>query len=100
MTSLLPSALKALDADHAELKSMRTLSKRRRSGIGALLLRHILGEATQRGFSRLSLETGSMPFFEPARRLYLKHGFEFCPPFGDYVEDPNSVFMSRVLAWK
>ena len=60
-------------------------------------MRHILAEAAKRGYRRLSLETGSMQAFEPARRLYAGFGFEPCAPFADYVEDPNSVFMTREL---
>lgn len=90
-------ALKELDAEHAEVKSMRTAHGYRNRGVAALLLRHMLGVARGRGYRRLSLETGSMPFFEPARRLYLKFGFAFCGPFADYREDPNSVFMTREL---
>lgn len=62
-----------------------------------MMLEHIIAEATRMGFSRLSLETGSFDFFEPARQLYLKHGFEFCGPFSDYKEDPNSAFMTKLL---
>lgn len=91
------AALKALDATHAEVKSMRTHPDRRRQGLGALLLRHVVEQARLRGFARLSLETGSMPFFAPARALYTAHGFAPCPPFADYVPDPNSVFMTTVL---
>lgn len=90
-------ALKRLDPDHAELKSMRTAPARKRSGVASLLLGHIISEAQRMGFARLSLETGSFEFFTPARRLYEKFGFEECPPFAAYVEDPNSVFMTRVL---
>jgi putative acetyltransferase len=90
-------ALKALDAEHAEIKSMRTGATHRGRGVASTMLRHILAEARTRGFTRLSLETGSMDFFAPARALYAKHGFELCPPFGDYREDPNSVFMTLKL---
>jgi len=90
-------ALKELDAHHAEIKSMRTAHEYRNKGVASLLLRHILDEAKARGYRRLSLETGSMPFFEPARRLYLKFGFTYCGPFSDYREDPNSSFMTREL---
>jgi len=86
-------ALKELDTRHAELKSMRTSPGQRRRGIGALLLRHVLDEARRRGYRPMSLETGSMEFFEPARALYERHGFEYCAPFADYLPDPNSVFM-------
>jgi putative acetyltransferase len=90
-------ALKRLDAAHAELKSMRTASAVKRRGIASLLLGHIITEAAAMGFTRLSLETGSAPFFEPARRLYGKFSFLFCEPFSDYIPDPNSVFMEKIL---
>jgi putative acetyltransferase len=61
------------------------------------VVRHILGEAARRGYRRLSLETGSQPHFVPARSLYASFGFHSCGPFGDYVDDPNSVFMTKVL---
>ena len=90
-------AIKRLDAAHAELKSMRISTAHRRSGIAARLLEHIMAQARQRGFERLSLETGSMPFFAPALALYAAHGFVPCAAFGSYREDPNSVFMTRAL---
>ena len=90
-------ALKELDSTHAEIKSMRTDPKYRGKGAGKLMLRHILAEAKHRGYKRLSLETGSMAAFEPARRLYASHGFTFCDPFADYILDPNSVFMTIEL---
>jgi putative acetyltransferase len=90
-------ALKHLDATHAEIKSMRTAKAHLRTGVASVLLKHIIGQAAGRGYRRLSLETGSMPFFEPARQLYLKFGFRPCAPFVGYVEDPNSVFMTREL---
>lgn len=90
-------ALKELDAVHAEIKSMRTTPKYRGQGAGKLMLRHILREARERGYQRLSLETGSMAAFEPARRLYATHGFTDCGPFADYVPDHNSVYMTLEL---
>lgn len=90
-------ALKALDSRHGEIKSMRTASRHLRKGIASQILHHILDEAVQRGFKRLSLETGSMEAFEPARRLYARFGFSYCGPFADYVEDPYSVFMTKEL---
>jgi putative acetyltransferase len=65
--------------------------------VGKFVLRHIIGEARKRGLKRLSLETGSMTAFEPARRLYESHGFDYCEPFADYRSDPNSVFMTLKL---
>ena len=90
-------ALKELDAEHGELKSMRTDAAARGRGLGARLLEHVLAEAARRGYRRVSLETGSQEFFRPARTLYAKYGFVECGPFGDYVLDPNSVFMTLEL---
>ena len=90
-------ALKELDAAHGEIKSMRTASPHLRKGVASRLLQHMIDEAKRRNYSRLSLETGSMDAFEPARRLYAKFGFKNCEPFANYVEDPNSVFMTREL---
>ena len=90
-------ALRELDTTHGEIKSMRTAQAHRRRGAARAILEHILAEARRRGYMRLSLETGSMAAFEPARRLYAQFGFTSCGPFGDYREDPNSAFMSRAL---
>jgi putative acetyltransferase len=88
-------ALADLAPGHAELKSMRTDPTRRRQGVGRRMLEHLLNDAALRGAAQVWLETGSMEFFAPARTLYESAGFTHCPPFGDYVEDPNSVFMTR-----
>ena len=90
-------ALKHLNKEHAELKSMRTAPHCKQRGIASTLLSHILEFAKSEGYQRVSLETGSMAFFEPARNLYQKYGFDFCPPFADYKEDPNSAFMTILL---
>ena len=90
-------ALRELDPSHGEIKSMRTATGFRRRGVGEAVLQHILEEARRRGYTRLSLETGSMPYFAPARGLYLRFGFEVCEPFAQYKLDPNSVFMTRVI---
>jgi putative acetyltransferase len=90
-------AIKRLDAGHAEVKSMRTAPTRQRSGIASMLLGHIIAEAGRMGFTRLSLETGAAEFYRPARKLYEKFGFDYCPPFADYRPDPYSVFMTRTL---
>ena len=90
-------ALRELDLRHGEIKSMRTAQAHLRKGVAARLLLHIISEAKRRGYRRLSLETGAMPYFEPARRLYRKFGFRPCPPFDGYVEDSNSVFMCQEL---
>jgi len=88
-------AIKELDSRHGEIKSMRTASSHLRTGVAARLMNHILEEATRRSYERLSLETGSMDAFAPARRLYAGFGFKPCGPFADYVEHPYSVFMTR-----
>lgn len=90
-------ALRALDATHGEVKSMRTAQTHLRRGVAATMLDHLVAEARRRGYARLSLETGSMAYFAPAHALYTRAGFRPCAPFGDYVEDPNSVFMTRAL---
>lgn len=91
-------ALMALDPRHGEVKSMRTPAAHRRTGAGRALLMHIIETARARGYERLSLETGSVAAFEPAHRLYESAGFVRTGPFGDYVEDVNSVFMTLALA--
>ncbi|CAA9215004.1 MAG: Uncharacterized N-acetyltransferase YedL [uncultured Chthoniobacterales bacterium] len=90
-------ALKQLDAQHGEIKSMRTARQHRRKGVGSAVLDHIVAEARRRGYRRLSIETGAQPGFVPARQLYGRAGFTDCGPFGDYTNDPNSVFMTREL---
>lgn len=90
-------ALKELNESHGEIKSMRTSSSYLRKGVAKRLLQHIIEEAKRRGYRRLSLETGSMDAFEPAKKLYASFGFQYCKPFSDYTEDPNSVFMTKEL---
>ena len=90
-------ALKELASQHGEIKSMRTASTHLRRGVAKHILQHSLEEARRRGYRRLGLETGSQTAFEPARKLYLSFGFQICAPFADYVEDPNSVFMTLDL---
>jgi putative acetyltransferase len=90
-------ALKEIDAGHGEIKSMHTARRARGQGVGAAILLTILEEARIRAYERLSLETGSMAAFQPAHRLYERYGFQPCPPFGDYREDPNSLFMTLLL---
>jgi len=91
-------ALLELDRTHGEVKSMRTPEARRRTGAGRALLMHIIDVARSRGYERLSLETGSVAAFTPAHRLYESAGFTRTGPFGAYIEDPNSVFMTLRLA--
>jgi len=90
-------ALKCLDDSHAELKSMHTAQAARGLGIGRAMLGHLIAVARDRGFARLSLETGSMAAFAPARALYTSAGFQVCEPFGDYRPSRNSTFMTLAL---
>ena len=90
-------ALKELDQKHGEIKSMRTPLAYRRKGAGRAILAYIIEVAKGRGYERLSLETGALEAFKPAQKLYESFGFTYCEPFGDYTEDPNSVFMTLVL---
>lgn len=90
-------ALKELDREHGEVKSMRTPQSLRRRGAGRAVLVHIIEEGRRRGYKRLSLETGSMAAFRPAWTLYESLGFRYCGPFADYKLDPHSVFMTLEL---
>ena len=90
-------ALKELSPTHGEVKSMRTPQKMRRRGAGRAVLSHIVGVARERTYQLLSLETGSAEAFLPAQKLYESFGFTYCGPFGDYKDDPNSVFMQLRL---
>jgi putative acetyltransferase len=90
-------ALKILDKDHAELKSMHTVEEARGRGVGRAIVDHLIGVARDRGVQRVSLETGSMAAFAPARALYARVGFIPCGPFADYILSPNSTFMTLSL---
>lgn len=90
-------ALKQLTQQHAELKSMRTSRMHKRKGVASALLEEVMRVALLRGYQRVSLETGTMSSFQPAIALYKRFGFDFCEPFADYREDPNSCYMSRLL---
>jgi putative acetyltransferase len=91
-------ALKQLDAAHGEIKSMRTVPDHLGKGVGARVLERIMATARERGYRRLSLETGSTPAFDAARALYRRFGFSDCGAFGGYpADDPFSRFMTRVL---
>lgn len=90
-------ALKQLSPEHGEVKSMHVVQSARRQGAGRMILRHIIASARIRGMAKLSLETGAWSYFSPARALYRSHGFITCPPFANYVDDPNSVFLSLDL---
>nr|WP_242070247.1 GNAT family N-acetyltransferase [Tabrizicola soli] len=97
-TPLAMGAYKRIDASHAEIKSMHVLSEARGRGLSKAMLDHLVAEARRDGFARLSLETGIQPTFIAARALYARAGFVDCPPFEGYHDDPNSVFMTKVLA--
>jgi putative acetyltransferase len=90
-------ALKELDPRQAEIKSMHTAQAARGRGIGGKMLEHLIAVARERGYLRVSLETGSMASFAPARSLYARAGFELCAPFGDYPDSPNSTYMTLGL---
>jgi len=90
-------ALRALSREHGEVKSMHVAERMRGRGYGAALVQHVIAAARARGMSRLSLETGSWPFFAPARALYARHGFVECELFEGYTPDPNSAFMTLAL---
>jgi putative acetyltransferase len=96
-TLLGTGALKRLSSDHGEVKSMHTVQSMRRRGAGSAMLRHLIDTAKAAGMVRLSLETGSWGYFLPAVAFYRRHGFVQCPPFADYVPDPNSLFLTLAL---
>ncbi|MGJ8681791.1 GNAT family N-acetyltransferase [Paraglaciecola sp.] len=91
------AALKRLTPTHHELKSMRTARVHTGKGVANKLLQHLLQHAKTTGITRLSLETGSQEYFKPAHKLYLKYGFEYCGPFANYTNNPNSKFMQLQL---
>jgi putative acetyltransferase len=91
-------AYKRIGATHAEIKSMHVLAEARGRGLSKAMLDHLVAEARKDGFSRLSLETGVQPTFVAARALYARAGFVECGPFEGYWDDPNSIFMTKVLA--
>ena len=91
------AALKRLDEEHAEIKSMHTAEAARGRGIGRALVGHVIAVARERGYRRISLETGAGPAFAPARRFYAAAGFAACGAFGDYTPSPNSAYMTLVL---
>jgi putative acetyltransferase len=91
------AALKHLDADHAEVKSMHTAREARGRGIGRRMIEHVIGVARRRGYRRVSLETGSVAAFAPARSVYARAGFVACGAFADYPDHPSSTFMTLEL---
>ena len=90
-------ALKFLDKIHGEFKSIRVVDKFRKKGVGEKIINHLIEEAKKLGIKKLSIETGSGKFFEPARKLFINFGFQPCLPFAHYKEDPNSCFYTKDL---
>lgn len=90
-------ALAAIESAHEEVKSMRVAPGHRGQGLARIMLGRLVEDARERGIARLSLETGSMAYFAPAHRLYRAAGFMECPPFGSYLLDPNSIFLTRAV---
>jgi putative acetyltransferase len=90
-------ALKVVGPGHVEIKSMRTAHDWRRRGVGAGMLAHLIEAARAQGYRRVSLETGTMEYFAPARAMYAKAGFVRCPPFASYTDNPYSVCLTMEL---
>jgi|TARA_B110001452_G_C14934063_1_gene326624 putative acetyltransferase len=91
-------ALKFLDKNHGEFKSIRVNDKFKKKGFGIKIVNHLIEEAKKLGIERLSLETGAGKFFKPARELFVKCGFKVCSPFSHYEKDINSVYMSMLIS--
>jgi putative acetyltransferase len=89
-------ALRELDPTHGEVKSMHTAPTARREGVGRAMVEHLLEVARARRYTRVSLETGTMEVFAPARELYATAGFVRCEPFGEYTDNPHSICMTLV----
>ena len=90
-------ALKFLDNEHGEFKSIRVSNAFRNKGNSTKVINHLINEAKKLNIKRLSLETGSGKFFIPARKLFIKYGFKLCEPFSHYKNDINSVYMSMLI---
>ena len=90
-------ALKFLEKNHGEFKSIRVADEFKKKGIGERIINHLIGEAKKLKISKLSIETGAGDFFLPARNLFSKFGFKSCPPFAHYKEDPNSCYYTLDL---
>lgn len=90
-------AIKQLDASHAELKSMRTAPDQLRRGVARAMLAHLIAIARERDYTRLSLETGTAPMFDPANAMYEAAGFVDCGAFGGYPASPHNRFMTLTL---
>ena len=90
-------ALKFLEKNHGEFKSIRVADEFRKKGIGERIINHLIKEAKKLKISKLSIETGAGEFFLPARNLFSKFGFKSCPPFAHYNDDPNSCYYTLDL---
>ena len=90
-------ALKFLDKEHGELKSIRVADKFRRKGYGIKVINHLIDEAKKLNIKKISLETGTGDFFAPARKLFNKFGFKTCEPFAHYKKDPEACYMSLLI---
>ena len=90
-------ALKFLEKDHGEFKSIRIHDNFRRMGNGINVINHLINEAKKLNINKLSIETGAGEFFKPARKLFYKCGFEPCKPFAHYKKDINSVYLTKIL---
>ena len=90
-------ALKFLDKDHGEFKSIRVHNNFRKKGNGIKVINHLIYEAKKLKIKRLSIETGAGEFFNPAKKLFDKCGFKPCPPFAHYKEDINSLYLTKLI---
>ena len=90
-------ALKFLDEDHGEFKSIRLADKFRKKGNGTKIIKHLIEKAKKLNIKKISLETGAGNFFKPARELFILCGFKTCEPFAHYKKDVNSVYMSKII---
>ena len=90
-------ALKFLDKEHGEFKSIRIHDDFRKQGNSINVINHLINEAKKLNINRLSIETGAGDFFIPARKLFKKCGFETCKPFAHYKEDVNSVYLTKII---
>ena len=91
-------ALKFLDKDHGEFKSIRVHDNFRNKGNGIKVIEHLIGEAKKLNVKRLSIETGAGIFFEPARKLFKRCNFRPCRPFAHYKEDINSIYLTKIIS--
>ena len=90
-------ALKFLDKEHGEFKSIRIHNNFRNQGNGISVISHLINEAKKLNIKKLSIETGAGEFFKPARKLFIRSGFKTCEPFAHYKEDINSVYFTKII---